>query len=225
MLSSALTPGPLVIADGHHRYETALEFQRELAAAGETGEYDAIMAFCVDADSEGLVVLPYNRAVGTTTPVAEILARLEERFGAKEIDADEADSRLASSGADHPMVIVVGDRSFFLEISDDQVRAVTGDRHPAWRSLDVVALHEVVLPAILDDEGDLAFSKDPAEIVRLVATGDYTLGVLLKAMRASDVVDVARSGERMPQKASYFWPKAVTGLVFRPLKDLWKVSS
>ncbi|MEA2433225.1 MAG: hypothetical protein QOG54_682 [Actinomycetota bacterium] len=220
MLSSALEPGPLVIADGHHRYETALEFHRELQAAGEPGEHDAIMTFCVDADSEGLVVLPYNRAVKTATPVDEIVARIEERFGGKEIDPDETQERLASSAADHPMAIVTADRTFFVEISDDQVRAVTGDKHPAWRSLDVVALHEVVLPAALDDEPELSFSKDPAEVVNLVTKGGFTFGVLLKAMRASDVVDVARSGERMPQKASYFWPKALTGLVFRPLKDL-----
>jgi uncharacterized protein (DUF1015 family) len=178
------------------------------------------MTFCVDADSEGLVVLPYNRAARTATPVDGIVARLEERFGGKEIDPEEAQARLASSAADHPMIIVTADNAYFVEISDDQVRAATGDKHPAWRSLDVVALHEVVLPAVLDDEPELSFSKDPAEVVQLVTKGGFTLGVLLKAMRASDVVDVARSGERMPQKASYFWPKALTGLVFRPLKDL-----
>jgi uncharacterized protein (DUF1015 family) len=102
--------------------------------------------------------------------------------------------------------------------TDADVVAVTGDRHPAWRSLDVVALHEVVLPHVLGgQEAEFRFSRDPDEIVSLVSDGGFQLGVLLNALRASEVVDVASSGERMPQKASYFWPKVITGLVFHSL--------
>jgi uncharacterized protein (DUF1015 family) len=218
-LTSALSQNPLVIADGHHRYETALEFHREKVSAGEAGEHDGIMTFCVDADAEGLVVLPYNRAAKTSTPVDSIAMRLTDDFGARRVEPDQVTEALASSKADHPMAFVTGDGVLFIEVSDDQVRKVTGDRHPAWLSLDVVALHELVFPAVFDDEPEFVFSKDPAEIVHLATKGGYTVGVLLRAMHASDVVDVARSGERMPQKASYFWPKALTGLVFRALDE------
>jgi uncharacterized protein (DUF1015 family) len=99
------------------------------------------------------------------------------------------------------------------------VIAAVGDRHPAWRNLDVVALHEVLLPAV-SPEGldDVRFSRDPAEIAGLVEEEGFSFGVLLRALDAPRIVDAARSGERMPQKASYFWPKAITGLVFRPLR-------
>jgi uncharacterized protein (DUF1015 family) len=63
---------------------------------------------------------------------------------------------------------------------------------------------------------DIVFTKDPERVRELVDEG-WTLGVLLRAMHAAQIVEVARSGERMPQKASYFWPKAITGLVFHPL--------
>jgi uncharacterized protein (DUF1015 family) len=104
------------------------------------------------------------------------------------------------------------------EVSDDQVVERVGDRPRAWRDLDVVALHEVLFPVVFEEGiDDLRFSRDPAEIARLVVDDGWSAGVLLAALSAADVVEAAKSGERMPQKASYFWPKAVTGLVFRSL--------
>ena len=218
MLSAAVATGPLVIADGHHRYETALAFHREQEAAGVPGDHGSIMCFCVDADAEDLVVLPYNRALKTSAEEASIVKRLTARFAAEPVDQDDALDALARDPADHPFLFTFGERTYLARATDADVVAVTGDRHPAWRSLDVVALHEVVLPEILGgDEVEFRFSRDPEEIRSLVRSGEFDVGVLLKALRASEIVDVASSGERMPQKASYFWPKAITGLVFHPL--------
>lgn len=123
------------------------------------------------------------------------------------------------SKSDHPLLFVLGDREILVEVSDDQVRSVVGDRAPTWRDLDVVALHEVVFPQALGGSPDrLVFSHDAAEVTDLVREQGWTGGVLLKPLRAADVIEVAKSGERMPQKASYFWPKAITGLVFRSLQ-------
>jgi uncharacterized protein (DUF1015 family) len=216
-LSEAIGAATLVIADGHHRYETALDYD-ELHLS-KPGGHDAIMCFCVDADSEALVVLPYNRAVRTVTAHSDLVEGLCA-MGARSIGDKDAAEALASSHADHPFVFVLprGGR-YLLEVSDEDVVASTGPRAPAWRNLDVVALHEVALPR-LSPEGvdELAFSKDPSEVEALVDSG-WACGVLMRAMDAAAVVDVARSGERMPQKASYFWPKAITGLVFHSLDD------
>ncbi|MGH2756152.1 MAG: DUF1015 family protein, partial [Actinomycetota bacterium] len=200
MLRAAVAPGPLVIADGHHRYETALSYREEKGP--EPGPHDFIMCFCVDADSEGLVVLPYNRALRSPAPPAEIASRIEERFP-------------SDASRDHRFTFVLPDRDVEASASDEDVVAAVGERALAWRDLDVVALHEAVLPALLPEGIDeLTFSKDPTHIRSLVSDG-WTAGVLLRAVSAPAIVDVARSGERMPQKASYFWPKAATGLVFR----------
>lgn len=218
MLAGAVASGPLVIADGHHRYETALAFHREQVERGVEGDHGSILCFCVDADAEDLVVLPYNRAIQTATPTAAVIESLTRDFSGEPIALEEATAALEKDPADHAFVFVTQDEAYIVRVGDAAVVAVTGDRHPAWRSLDVVALHEVVLPAVLGSaEPGLMFSRDPAEVVASVREGDCDLGVLLKALRASEVVDVARSGERMPQKASYFWPKAVTGLVFHSL--------
>lgn len=219
MLAGATAAGPLVIADGHHRYETALAFHRERTDAGAGGDHGSILCFCVDADAEDLVVLPYNRAITTDVPIGDVLARLKTDFAGEPVLLEDAAAALEKDAADHSFVFVTKDEACIARVTDDAVVAATGDRHPAWRSLDVVALHEVLLPQLLgSEEPGLRFSRDPAEVIASVRGGGYDLGVLLKALRAAEVVDVARSGERMPQKASYFWPKAVTGLVFHSLK-------
>jgi uncharacterized protein (DUF1015 family) len=214
LVGDAVSDGPLVIADGHHRYETALAYHAEQE---RDGPHDSMMCFCVDADVEDLVVLPYNRAVRTSVPEASIRSMLIESFEGKDVDVGKADALLAGSSDDHPFVFRFRDSAVLAHVTDDQVIAVVGDRHPAWRNLDVVALHEVLLPEVAPDSDDVRFSRDPAEIARLVEKEGFSFGVLLRALDAPRIVDAAQSGERMPQKASYFWPKAVTGLVFRPL--------
>jgi uncharacterized protein (DUF1015 family) len=217
MIRDALRAGPLVIADGHHRYETALNNHRERSAAGDPGEHDAIMTFVVDADSEGLVVLPYNRSVRVGTAREELAANLRKEFSARPIRIEDAYAELDASQAAHPLVFHLGDETLLAEASDDDVLEATGPRHEDWRKLDVVALHEAVLPRVLGAaQPEFTFTKDPSEVTRLVDEG-WTFGVLLRPLAPADIVDVARSGERMPQKASYFWPKAITGLVFRRL--------
>lgn len=217
LLTSAVEPGPLVIADGHHRYETALGFHEE--NGGEDPTTSSIMCFCVDADSEELVVLPYNRALRAQTTDEDAAATLVDRFDASDIDIAEAHRYLETSATAHPFVAVLPGRAVAGSISDADVIARTGERHQAWLALDVVALHEGLIPAVFGPRvSDLRFSKDPEEIVRLVRDESWDAGFLLRAMDATQVVDVASSGERMPQKASYFWPKAITGLVFRTLR-------
>jgi len=215
MMREALRAGPLVIADGHHRYETALAYHRE--HHGAPGGHGAVMCFCVDADVEGLVVYPFHRIVRTpvSKPVADVLL---ERFGGKPLRADESEAALAEADGDHPMVVTLPDQDVLIDVPDDEVYAAVGDRPVEWRGLDVVALHEVVLSALSTEAPGLTFTRDAADVRRAVQLGTADFGVLLRPPNATDVIDVARAGERMPQKASYFWPKAVTGLVFRSLR-------
>ncbi|MDQ3957109.1 MAG: DUF1015 domain-containing protein, partial [Actinomycetota bacterium] len=148
MLSDAVEPGPLVIADGHHRYETALAYHRE--RNGSPGDHGSIMCFCVDADSEELVVLPYNRVLRAAVDPGEIATRLSRELDAGSVDGSPHDF-LESSKADHAFVFVFPDGPVGVEVSDRQVVDAVGERAEAWRALDVVALHEVVLPAVLPE--------------------------------------------------------------------------
>ena len=217
MFATALAAGPLVIADGHHRYETALAFARE---AGGDGPARAVMTFCVDADAGDLEVLPYNRAFRAAADPDAIESGLRDGgFSTERFAAGAGAAALEDSKSDHPLLFVLADRELLVEVTDAEVRSVVGDRAPAWRDLDVVALHEVVFEKALGGvPEDIVFSHDAAHVTTLVRDEGWTAGVLLKPLRAAEVIEVAKSGERMPQKASYFWPKAITGLVFRPLR-------
>jgi uncharacterized protein (DUF1015 family) len=214
MLRGAVAPGPLVIADGHHRYETALAFQHEnprLAGAG------SIMCFCVDADHEELVVLPYHRILRADSGSSNLRQRADDAFGARSIRVEDASQEIDDSAADHAFALILPDGALLIEVPDEQVEARLGPRAEAWRKLSVVALHEVVLPQLfLGGIDELVFTREPGEVEKRVTEG-WTAGVLLKAVEPREIVDVAASGERMPQKASYFWPKAITGLVFHSL--------
>lgn len=212
MLIDALGENPLVIADGHHRYETALAFHREQS---EPGDHDSILCFCVDADAEDLVVLPYHRGLTTTVPADKLEQRLVERFEARAIEGT-ANGGAGTDG--HSFTFVLPTTTLRVHVTSEEVAAALPGHAPAWRALDVVVLHELLFPRLLDGSEEIAFSRDADEIRERVATGSCSAGVLLRGMDAAQVVDVARSGERMPQKASYFWPKALTGLVFRPLR-------
>ena len=216
MLAAALRAGPLVIADGHHRYETALAYYEEQERGGH---HEGVMAFCVDADAGDLEVLPYHRAFLSDASVDELVDTLSRSFDTEEFAQGEGAAALQQSKSDHPLLFVFGGREVLVEVSDAEVRDVVGDRAPAWRDLDVVALHEVVFEKTFPEPpGQLIFSHDADEVTDLVRRQGWTGGVVLKPLRAAEVIEVAKSGERMPQKASYFWPKAITGLVFRSLE-------
>ncbi|MEA2507600.1 MAG: hypothetical protein QOH48_2218 [Actinomycetota bacterium] len=217
MLREAVRIGPLVIADGHHRYETALAFQQERSELANAG---SIMCFCADADGEDLVVLPYHRVLRAATAASEVKRRATERYAARSVANEDAAASVEASSADHVFAIPLGDEALLVELADDDVAKELEGRAAAWRRLSVVVLHEIVLPQLFA-EGiqEVAFVRDGSEVQRLVSRDGWTAGVLLQAVAPSQIVDVAASGERMPQKASYFWPKAITGLVFHSLQE------
>ena len=216
MLTDALRPGPLVIADGHHRYETALAYHRE--RGDSPGGHDAVMCFCVDADAEDLVVYPFHRMVTTSDERDAVRQRAVDRFDGMSLGPAESLAALDAASGDHPMVLAAGDEDVLIDVSNADVEVAVGERAAAWRALDVVALHEVVFPVLTDDLPELSFTRDVDDVRAHVSGDPHRWGVLLRPPTATDVIDVARAGERMPQKASYFWPKAVTGLVFRSLE-------
>jgi uncharacterized protein (DUF1015 family) len=215
MLSSVVGAGPLVIADGHHRYETALAYRRE---RGTAGEHDSVMCLCVDVESEEVQVLPYHRAFVAPAAGKDMAARLERCFSTRSVASGEGDEPLARSRAVHPLLFVFPERELLAEVSAEDVRDAVAGRPPEWHSLDVVALHEAVMPRVLPEGVErMSFTNDAARARALVRSGDCSGAVLLRALDAARVIAVARAGERMPQKASFFWPKALTGLVFRSL--------
>jgi uncharacterized protein (DUF1015 family) len=237
---------PLYIADGHHRYETALAYrdeQRDLRKGlpSEDAANYVLMALSSVEDA-GLVVLPTHRIIRNVAP--EVLSALAERLGAHFTleplppeDVQRWMSALANAGKGSQgnafvLVLPPGLGGAYLARLTDAGRAAMvaagaqADASEAWRTLDVAILQELLLHqalGITDEEirggESLTYMRSPEEAVAAVRAGTNgaRLAALLKATPPAAMRDVARAGERMPQKSTYYYPKLITGLVINPL--------
>jgi uncharacterized protein (DUF1015 family) len=183
----------LLIADGHHRYQTALVHRDEMRATHGPGPWDAVMMLVVDAATEEPPVLPIHRLVrGDGLPPIE---------GERVRDLEEVLARLGED-----------DLSFGAALrTDDGLVHLLGRLE--GRPPTVVALHET----LLRDADDLAFIPDAALAEARVRAGEGRAALFLPPARVEHVREVVATGGRLPQKSTYFWPKPRTGMVIRPL--------
>ena len=221
---------PAVIADGHHRYETGLAYRDELAAAGrDPAEAVRILCHVVAIEDPGLVVLPTHRVVtphGRIEP-ARFLEDLRARFDlapADREDAAEFARSVAARGAPQEFIVAVGRplRVFRARLRDPAEMARRApDRATAWRTLDVPCLHLLVMqdvlgisPEAVAGGGLVSYTRD-AGTTLAAAEGEGGVGFVLRATPPQAVLEVARSGEKMPQKSTYFFPKVAAGIAMR----------
>jgi len=231
-LTRTFAARPLYIADGHHRYETALAYRDECRAraASWTGEEPAnfVLMALTAANDPGLLVLPTHRIVRVAPP-ADALDRLSAAFDVREVAVDDASEALGREPADETIFIAVGlsrGRAHLLRLRDRAAaeRAMPAGQPEAWRRLDVSVLHHAILGPVfgIDDDalvrGDaVSYTQNAEEAVASVTGGDAACTFLLRATPVEQVLAVADAGGRMPQKSTYFYPKLPTGLVMYPL--------
>lgn len=185
----------LLIADGHHRYQTALAYRAEMHAARGPGPWDAAMMLVVDAASEAPPVLPIHRLV-SVSPLPELPGDRVRDLGEVLAELTEDDLRFgAVCRIDGALVHLVGE--------------VAGEL-PTVR-----ALHRELLDP-MPGIRDVRFVPDAAAAETAVRLGEADLALLLPPARVEHVRAVVDAGERLPQKSTYFWPKPRTGLVIRP---------
>lgn len=227
--ASQLERETLIIADGHHRYETALRYRQERLAAGRgTGEesFNYTLAFLTNAQDEGLVILPTHRllrdaALPNVQHLRMVLQR-EFRFSAFALNETEAFlSALHAPGGRRIGCAFAGANYHWLLAFDDRITQGLSLSMPL-RSLDVTVLHDVLLPRFLGLSPDLQKQKltytiDEEEALRRVANHECQAAFLLNPTPFQQVADVCQRGETMPQKSTYFFPKLLTGMVFYQL--------
>jgi uncharacterized protein (DUF1015 family) len=230
----------LFIADGHHRYETALAYQAEVRADPRWSDTppgdlaaDWIMMMVVNAELTELEIRPTHRLLldadaealrvlaagddglfeSITLAPAALSAALEERR-----DGVEPAFGLVLPGDDG--YLLVGDPDGLA----DRLRRerMSG----AVRALDLAALHVAVLGDRLGISADdvaagerLAYTRDEADARERVARGEAAAAILVRPTRLEQLAEVASTGDVMPQKSTYFYPKLLTGMVFNPLED------
>ena len=225
------------IADGHHRYETALNYRdimrdRSVSIAGDE-PYNYIMMFLVDIENSGLIILPTHRLVRNIKnfAVGNFTNKLGEFFEIEDIKKNEIKEakRIAlekiseGSKITNSFAVYVGDGHFLI------LKLKTGtseefmdkDKSKDWNSLDVIVLHKIIIEHILGKEEealssgeDVTYMKTEDRAISMVDEGKYQLAIFLPPPRASQVIKIANNKEKMPHKTTYFYPKPPTGLVF-----------
>ncbi|MEW6269645.1 MAG: DUF1015 domain-containing protein [Thermodesulfobacteriota bacterium] len=220
-LVERVAPQQVFIADGHHRYETALHYRDERraseAAPGRPHAYDFVMTYVCSTLDPGLVVLPTHRLLRGAPAHDDLLARLRATCAVAEVGDAAALSRTlaapAPDGRQRVGLLRSGDaRAWLVQATE---RTPLGGLAPELRTLDVSFLHEAVLPGIPADR--FSYTHDDREAQDAVATGAAELAVLLPPPRVADVLAISRAGLTMPQKSTYFHPKVLTGLAFHEL--------
>jgi hypothetical protein len=195
---SHLAGEQLLIADGHHRYTTALRYRDEQRARFGDGPWDGVLTLVVDATAEDLPVLPFHRVQMAGSP--------PPRIGEPVTDLPEA------------MAALSDDRRTVATITAD----ARGRPRYRVRTLDgvgptVAALHRQLLDRLAPD-GAIRYVADAAEADSAVGRGDAVAAYLLPPTTPDRIREAVGRGERLPQKSTYFWPKPRTGMVMMPLE-------
>ncbi|SRR5579875_218858 len=234
----------LYIADGHHRYETALAYRNEIREMRRGLDADDAPNFTLMAlsaiEDPGLVVLPTHRIVRglDMERLANMGDELGVYFSVEPLETLETQTILAAltaasdEGKETAFALVAPDGARILRLTSAGRAAMEARVSPnvgtseAWRKLDVAILHELVLNQTLgiSDEavrsgGHVSYTRDAEQAIAAVLSGTEgaQVAVLLNPTPPAAIRDVARAGDRMPQKSTYFYPKLITGLVINPL--------
>ncbi len=238
-ISKAFADSALYIADGHHRYTTALEYKnlmREKYGDDPTMPYNYCMAYLVDATDPGLVVLPTHRILTmqpTANPedVIESASRLftvEEVQGASGMTAEKMSAilqeKLSSRPSDSGIGVLFGNRKNpqIWWLKEDIREKLLGHLPPQISRLDVVMLEEVVMKELLsvdlhqmETDMSLRYTADGVDAIKGLQAGEMLF--FMRPTPVSQVLDVADAGLTMPHKSTYFYPKILTGLVINSL--------
>jgi len=222
----------LIIADGHHRYETALNYRDEMREKHPDAPPDAgfnyRMVTFVSMDDPGLVILPTHRLIHSYEKMSggEILEGAQEYFRRIAIDSrQELEEALDEATPDHPRFGFYDGSYAVLELKDADVmdRLLPG-RDPAWRMLDVTVLHELLIQRVMDVSEEAVERKENIEYLRdpqmgydAVDQGEAQFLFIMNPTRMEQVRACTAAGEKMPQKSTDFYPKVISGLVMMPI--------
>jgi uncharacterized protein (DUF1015 family) len=243
LLLSTMEDKKLIIADGHHRYETALEYSKEFTATARQviernpgtlphppfPEAAAMMTF-VNMDAEGLLILPTHRvAFGLESfTMVDFLKKAEKFFHSSKIPGSETENILSKLKSAHKTTFIAAARegNWLLEAKSDAIAAELSQLPERQHQLDVVQLHAIVLEKLLNitpeairEQKNIRYLRDANEALEQVRTGDAQIAFLLNSVSMNQLREVAFAGEVMPPKSTDFYPKLLSGLTIYALEQ------
>ncbi len=232
-ISNMMIDKTILIADGHHRYETARAYRDRMRAS--TGKrdgnqpFDYVMMYLSNMD-DGITILPTHRVItdGMGIGLVELEYKIKEVFNMIPFDNKKAFlDALDKSGKGHLGLFVRGiPRYYMLNLIDEDLvdRSVPKDIPPLIRSLDVTILHECILGPILginrtEASSRISYMSDSEQALDMVEEGNADIVFLLNPPTIQKIMEIANAGMRMPQKSTFFYPKITTGLVSYSLEE------
>jgi uncharacterized protein (DUF1015 family) len=228
-VTTALAPRTLVIADGHHRYSTAVglcdEIVEELGHDGGALSSDAecwfFPALLVDGDAPSLVIYPTHRVLSGLADFdfSRLLAGAEELFRVEPTPArlEQLQARLAAAPDNAFALLAATGAAMFAPRADASAHASLSHRPQVLRRVAAILLHDVLLDPLGGPEKVVEYEQDARVAVERVKRGDADLCALMKPMPVRALRAVAEAGEVLPPKSTFFYPKVPTGLLFHRL--------
>lgn len=234
-IEKAFESKQLFIADGHHRYETALNFKKKLIADGVITDEDHagnyVMMMLIDMENDGLVVFPTHRLIKGLENFDRnsALEKISKFFDVSEIAKGDIENTLMN--LTHKKAYVMADHGKYnlLVLKDtEEAKSALEELNPgkseAYKGLDVTVLHSLILEKLfgIDKENmanqiNLRYTRELGEALDCADSDEYNCAFILNSTKVSEIKDVALAGEKMPQKSTYFYPKLITGLVMNEL--------
>ena len=220
----------LYIADGHHRYETALKYNK--LYPNNSSEY--VMMMLVDMQNDGLVVFPTHRLVKNLNNFdpQKLIKNAKTHFDILEIDdikSLESELNVYYKSGKNAFAFYYGkNKAVIMVLKDSKIlNDIIPQKSEAFRSLDVTVLHSLILERLLGINSDnmanqlnLSYTRDFNKALDEVNVGNVNCAFILNPTKVSQIKDVALSGEKMPQKSTYFFPKLISGLVINDISAL-----
>jgi uncharacterized protein (DUF1015 family) len=234
-IESALKDEPIYIADGHHRYESALVYQREQSALNPAADpgaaYNYVMMELVDFEDPGLLILPPHRLLRglNISRLAELKSALAVFFEMETLPYKGADtwSKLDKwQNEDWKRLVLFGlDGNNFLRLTlkdyETAAKFMPNFHTDIYKKLDVSMVDHIILEEMLGikHEGDagIAFNYDREDAVKKVQDGEFQLAFIIKPVRPETIKAISDASDRMPRKSTYFYPKLPSGLVVNRL--------
>ncbi|KYK23571.1 hypothetical protein AYK24_10630 [Thermoplasmatales archaeon SG8-52-4] len=225
----------LFIADGHHRYQTAINYANELkqktCEKDKNAPFNFRMVILANIFDEGLAILPTHRLIKKSNlNIEEIIDKIGDYFNIEEKKvkisgknysqiSDEIINDLKTD-KEHKFVLYIKNKYYILTLKNESIMdSFAKDKSKIWRTLDVSILHKIILEHIMDINQDniedhVKYTRVNEEAIKFVEEEIFNFSFLMNATKIDELKAVAEAGEHMPQKSTYFLPKMLSGLVF-----------
>ena len=228
---SALSKQKIILADGHHRFQSSKEYQRECKESNpsHTGKelYNYHLMYLTNGESKDLRILPTHRLIQGIESFADenVITALSNDFIIKEID-EVYDVPDIIAGKKHAFGLIFKDRCFKIRLKEGHEQEINWKFPDSIKTLDLTILHYFIIEKALgilgkDQRKDehVSFERNFATCLESVHMGDSQMAVITNEISMEEVREVCHSGYTMPQKSTYFYPKTVAGFVFASIED------